>query len=350
MNDMKVRFIVTLVIAVIAGWLFTILNIFLPWLLGPLMVMIILKNTVSYEFVWPDILRSIGLVIIGIQMGTSFTAEAVKLMGLNLPLMLVLTLLVTGFATVCAWFLARLTGYSFETAVLGGFPGGLSQMVLLSEEIKGADVSAVAFMQTIRILMVITVVPFLATYFFPGGLSSQVDSTVTVIPQIRDLIILGAGITLLILIMKKLHFPIPFMLGPLLAVTLFNVFIGNEFLVLDPLVAAAQVMLGTHLGLQMTGLRKLISVKPLAYVVMINLLLITFCIFLAWVMNQLFSFTLIDTFLSAAPGGVAEMAITAYEVGADVSTVTSFHLFRIFFILFAAAPLTVYLLKRRKVV
>ncbi|KIL46228.1 AbrB family transcriptional regulator [Jeotgalibacillus campisalis] len=339
---------VTALLSTGMGLFFYAAGIFLPWLLGPLVIMMILKNTVEWPFYWPNWLRNTGLLIIGLQMGTSFTKEALLIMVLNLPLMLLLTLMIVGFTAVSALALSKNTEYCYQTALLGSFPGGLSQMVLLSEEVRGAQTSAVALMQTIRILLVITVVPFLVTYFFPSaeeGMSQTVLPMITTMPVLW-LFFLACSVLLVLKGMKKAHFPIPFMLAPLLCVVGFNIITSSPFALPELSIGAAQIALGAHLGLQMNGLRGLLSLKPLSIVVGINLALIVFCIGLSFVLNAAFSFPLIDMFLSAAPGGVAEMAITAYSVGADVSTVTSFHLFRIFFILFAAAPATVFLLKR----
>ncbi|MDG5470975.1 AbrB family transcriptional regulator [Jeotgalibacillus sp. ET6] len=330
------------------GFVFYAGGIFLPWLLGPLIIMMILRNSTDWPFYWPNWLRNTGLLIVGVQMGTSFTSQALMIMVLHLPLMLVLTLLITGFTAVSALTLSKNTEYPYQTALLGSFPGGLSQMVLLSEEVKGAQPSAVALMQTIRILLVITVVPFLVTFFFPAA---QEQTTASIQPMITSvpflwLFLLAASVLAVLKGMQRAHFPIPFMLAPLLSVVAYNVLTSSPFALPETIIAAAQILLGAHLGLQMEGLRGLLSIKPLVIVVGINLALILFCIGLSFALNSVFSFPLIDMFLSAAPGGVAEMAITAYSVGADVSTVTSFHLFRIFFILFAAAPATVFLLKR----
>lgn len=350
MTEKQIKWLmITGVISAGAGWLFAAAGIFLPWLLGPLFAMMILRNTVSWPLHWPSWIRNTGLLIIGLQMGTSFTSDAIKLMIVFLPFMFVLTIAVVGFSAVSALFLSKNSNYNYHTALLGSFPGGLSQMVVLSEEVKGAEPSAVALMQTIRILLVITVVPFLVTYFFPSaGLPAHAQHQSSILSfSVFSLILLTLAIIFILLCMQKTHFPIPFMLAPLIGVIAFNVITDASFILPESFVATAQVMLGTHLGLQMKGMKKLLAAKPLIIVIIMNLALIAFCIGLSLALNTLFSFPLLEMFLSAAPGGVAEMAITAYTVGADVSTVTSFHLFRIFFILFAAAPFTVYLLKRR---
>ena len=46
-----------------------------------------------------------------------------------------------------------------------------------------------------------------------------------------------------------------------------------------------------------------------------------------------------DLFLGAAPGGMSQIVLVAIETGADVAMISSYHIFRIFFILFLIAPL-----------
>ena len=54
-----------------------------------------------------------------------------------------------------------------------------------------------------------------------------------------------------------------------------------------------------------------------------------------------------DLFLGAAPGGMNQIVLVAIETGADVPMISSYHIFRIFFILFLIAPLLNYYLRYR---
>ncbi|NRG45353.1 AbrB family transcriptional regulator, partial [Bacillus sp. CRN 9] len=51
------------------------------------------------------------------------------------------------------------------------------------------------------------------------------------------------------------------------------------------------------------------------------------------------------SFLSLSPGGMDQMAIIAHEVGADLSVITGYQLFRLFFIFFAVPPLLKWVFK-----
>ncbi|NJI16831.1 AbrB family transcriptional regulator, partial [Staphylococcus agnetis] len=54
-----------------------------------------------------------------------------------------------------------------------------------------------------------------------------------------------------------------------------------------------------------------------------------------------------ELFLSAAPGGMSQIVLIALETGGDVAMISSYHIFRIFFILFIIAPIIHYYLGYR---
>ena len=59
---------------------------------------------------------------------------------------------------------------------------------------------------------------------------------------------------------------------------------------------------------------------------------------IGWLLNLALWIPTVTAFLSTAPGGIAEMSLTAIQVQADVSTIVAFQLFRLFFILLVVPP------------
>ena len=148
--------------------------------------------------------------------------------------------------------------------------------------------------------------------------------------------------------MKKFSFPAKELLAPVLVMAIVQSFTGNTLIEMPPLLTIlAQLLVGAHLGLQMEKLRENMSVRLALAIVVNNVLLIAFTVFIAYILAALLpEYLFLDFFLSAAPGGMAEMGITALAAGADVALITSFHLFRLFFILLLAAPAVAYVLKK----
>src|SRR5690606_2133733 len=86
-------------------------------------------------------------------------------MWLDLPYMLFMTVSVIVAALLFGLLFSKMANESLETSLIGSMPGGLSQMVLISEEVNNANVTVVSVMQTFRIFLVVTIVPLLTTLF-----------------------------------------------------------------------------------------------------------------------------------------------------------------------------------------
>ncbi|WP_341201535.1 AbrB family transcriptional regulator [Planomicrobium okeanokoites] len=338
----------TALVAIAAGFIFQQVGMFLPWLLGPMLALLLLRQFTEMEFYWPRILRTIGLILLGVMIGASFTRESVLLMWVDLPYMLFMTVSVIIAALLFGLLFSKMANESLQTSLLGSMPGGLSQMVLISEEVKNANVTVVSVMQTFRIFLVVTIVPLLTTFLVGREATSaaaQANDFSFSPPAFLAAIILGI---LIYLFMKKFSFPAKELLAPVLVMAIVQSFTGSTLIEMPPLLTIlAQLLVGAHLGLQMEKLRENMSMRLALAIVVNNVLLIAFTVFIAYILAALLpEYLFLDFFLSAAPGGMAEMGITALAAGADVALITSFHLFRLFFILLLAAPAVAYVLKK----
>lgn len=348
-------FLLTLGISLLAGSVFQAAGMVIPWLLGPLLAVIVLKYSIlsSQRFYWPDYLRSAGLFFIGIQLGGSFTTEAAREMLENLPYMTLMTVLLISFSLLLAFLVAKITGIDQSTALLGSFPGGLSQMVIVGEEMKRANEAIIAFMQTIRILLVIVSVPLAARMMYGGGEGTDpvpAASLASYSLETELLLILLCLSPVAIWAGMKIHMPIPFMLVPLLVVAISQIIVvpGTSADLPGWLINSAQLCIGAHLGYSMKINKSFFTVRMVGAALLSNMVLIGFCIGLSEVFSLLWDTSFKDMFLAAAPGGMAEMGITAIAIEADTAFVTSFQLFRLLFILLVVTPIMKWLLVRQE--
>ena len=350
-NLLEHRYIKTMIVSLVAfvgGYCFERLGIYLPWMLGPLFVILIMKMKFGRYFYWPKKARSLGLIILGVQLGSSFTKPALEEMVLHLPYMLLSTIAVTLFTVVTGLLMAKPLKLNLGTALLGSFPGGLSQMVILSEELKNVNETVVAFMQTFRVIVVISIVPWMVTHV----LSNDADTIKQSMEQHffwfqydwKFALLLVVLLVLFISIFKKIYFPLPYLLGPLIAATLFNLIGPGAPEIPSFWLNLSQLMIGAHLGYTLKVDNHQLFKKMFGAIFISNVLLIGFCYGITLVFRKFISIPENELFLSLAPGGVAEMSVTALSIHANVSIVASFHLFRILFILFIVSPLMKWIL------
>ncbi|MDQ0339824.1 membrane AbrB-like protein [Caldalkalibacillus uzonensis] len=295
---------------------------------------------------WPSGLRQTGLVILGYALGSYFTLDMVRQLLVHLPAMFISTVLLILFSVLLSLGLFRLTGEDWPSLLIGSIPGGLAQMVVLGEELEQINPIVVTMMQMIRILVVIFLVPgiiwvwsqyggevLLSTSDFRFG--EQRAQAAPVFHYLLFLLAVIAGVAAAV----KLSLPTAYLIGPSIA-TIIVILLGVPAPELPaPIFILSQLFIGTHLGLQIQPGKILERRKLGLYTLLSSLLLLVFTLLMAFVMSQVYDVSILSAYLSMAPGGIAEMGITAKEVGADLTLVTGYHLFRVFFILLVLAPL-----------
>jgi membrane AbrB-like protein len=326
-------------VAIPGGLLFDFLRIPLPWMLGPLTVTLLYNALSSQRARWPVHFRNAGLIVIGYSMGRTITFETTQQILANLPGMAAATLLTVLFCLGTGYITHRRTGISLASGVLGSMPGGLAQMIILSEEVRDADVTVVTLMQMTRVLAVVFIVPFVAIHGMAHPHSGVLPLSGTAVPWNLAVLpaILAAPLGAWLAYLLKL--PIPFLLGPIFATTAAVLAGCPAPPVPGPLIRTAQLFFGIYMGIVITleSLRRLGKVLP--YALGSAVLLVAFTYLVAFGLMVVTPANLLSAFLGTAAGGLAEMGIVALALGADVTFVLSYQLFRLFSILLVMPPL-----------
>jgi membrane AbrB-like protein len=332
----------TLIIFILAaggGVLFYFLQIPLAWMLGPLSFVVIWGQLRKQQQTFPLSVRNAALVVLGYLIGKAFTVEAAAQIVAQLPVMLLVTVLILLMSLLLGYITHRKTGISFTTGMLGSVPGGFSQMVLMSEEIEGADVSVVSFMHTIRLLSVVFIVPYLATQAVGGFSASGVNIDATANALISWTPIPGRAFPVLIfsliaaLLANKVNLPTPFLMGPILAGAALSL-AGVSCPSLPVwLTILCQISVGAYMGVKIE-LASLSNWRILTTYTLLGVAaVIAASLGIAFMLSSHYGYSNVTTFLSMAPGGIAEMSVTGIALGADLSVIASYQIFRLFFIL-----------------
>ncbi|WP_256358079.1 AbrB family transcriptional regulator [Bacillus sp. sid0103] len=349
-DDKRIRFSVTLITAFIGGFMFTLLHSPIPWLLGPMAAVLIGSRFGKVQYYWPSRIRDIGLVIVGYSIGLSFTKEALMEIVAKLPSMLLMTVLLVCFCAGIAYVVSKLSGVDYPTVLIGSIPGGLSQMIIFAEELKGINITTVTFLQVARLIMIIFFVPFLivgplfnnTSHTASGLVTSGVVSPSPLFPTVIWFVIICVACALLA---RKLNFPTPYLLGPIVGTAVFNL-MGLHGPALPPtLLDASQFMIGGYIGLLLKPEKLEHKTKIITLALISGMVMILVSIGLSMLLVAFYHINHSTSFLALAPGGMDQMGILAHAVHADLSMVTSYQLFRLFFIYFAVPPLLRWIFK-----
>ena len=343
----------TFIAALIGSTIFYFIKIPLPWMLGSLSAVLLWNGYTKRKIVWPKGIWYTGLIVVGYTIGSTFTQDTARTIMVQLPVMTLVTVITIFFNLMMGYLTYCKTDISLASGLMGSIPGGLSQIAALCTEIEDADLTVVTFMQTARALSVVFVVPFLAINGLGGsfgGASSMIPNALVPMPDISwENGLLLTAIPLSGYLAKRLHVPTPYLLGPVIGTACF----GLAGFTIPPLPRTwtniAQLCIGTYTGarMNMEELKSCKQLVPFTITSLTGLLLLSLGI--GWLLNYYFNIPLITAFLSTAPGGIAEMSLTAIQVHADLSIIVAFQLFRLLFILIIVPPVLKWWLIREKV-
>jgi membrane AbrB-like protein len=317
--------------ALVAVWL----HLPLPWMIGPLLATAAC-GMAGAKLASSNRLRNAGLWMIGVALGLYFTPSV---MALLLPLAPAL-LVGIGWAFLMAWgfyrLLLRVNGGDHASAFFSAAIGGASEMALLAER-HGGRVDRVAAAHSLRVLLVVVLIPF---GFKLAGLHG-IDPAVPALQEVRPL-----GLALLLAasaagmgLLALLRAPNPWVLGALLS-TLLITAAGVELSALPKAASnAGQLFIGVALGSRFTVDFARSAPRWLAAVAAGTLAMIAASAGFAWLLAQLAGLHPATVLLGTTPGGIAEMSITAKVLQLGVPVVTAFHVTRYIAVLTLTAPL-----------
>lgn len=270
--------------------------------------------------------------VAGVSLGAYVQSEALRAVaGSLLPVLLVSagTLLIS---LAAGWVLARTTPLDPPTAALGMIAGGASGIVGMSGEL-GADDRLVAFMQYLRVLVVVVLTPLgLAVIFgggHQGGAAAAVPSAGTLgewweWPVTAALAAAGAYGA------SKLRVTAGVLLGPMVltaALVLSGAMSG--FAVPSLLGQTAFSLIGLQIGLRFTPATVRLLGRLTAPVLASIVALLVACFGLAALLAATTPATLLDAYLATTPGGLYAVLAVAYGAGANTTFIVAVQSLRV---------------------
>jgi membrane AbrB-like protein len=337
------RVALTLLLAYAAARACVWLRTPIPWMIGPLLASSLASVLGAPTASWNP-LRNVGQWVIGGALGLYFTpvvgAVVVGLwwaiaMGIVWALCLGL-----GFGV---WLrrvhAGRLPGVSaqqlFSTCCFAGSIGGASEMTLIAER-HGARTDLVAAAHSLRVLLVTLTVPFAMQAWGVSGLDLTLPAAREVQPS--GLLLLGALTAACGWGMQRLGRANPWFMGSLL-VTMGITLAGLTLSALPGwLTAGAQLVIGVSLGVRFTPAFVHTAPRWLGSVALASFVMMGLCAAFGWALSGLTGLHPATMVLGTAPGGIAEMSITAKVLQLGVPMVTAFQVCRLVAVLVLAEP------------
>lgn len=316
----------------------------LPWLLGP-MFGVGLLTFLGWGGRQPPFGRKVGQMTIGIALGLYFTQAAIAELAGYAGWMAAGALASLLTTVLCARYFQKLAHVGGLTATYACAIGAASDMALQAQK-RGADGASVATSHAVRVMLVVTVVPFLALLLgqtaIDTALKASLRTNEITIQALLGIVVVSTGLALGI---RKTRFPSPWILVPLFTAAAYAV-LGNETRLPSMVVNAGSLLIGWNLGQFMTKEFFTSAPRVLFAAFVVTILMLFFSLGFSFVLNWATGIELLSAIVATAPGGVAEMALTAKVLGLGAPLVTAFHLFRLLAVLLLTPALARLMIRR----
>ena len=325
------QFLETLAIGTIGGLLFLVTG--LPGgLITGAMLAVGSAAMLGRSMAVPAHLTQAVLVLLGISLGSLMSRQLLQHVGAY-PVTIGLLALATFCTTFgSSYYLQRLHGWDRTSAFLAASPGALSQIALLAIE-KGADMPAIAVVQTLRVIILTAALPLILV---ATGLtsSSAPTLTMTVASPLGLAGLIGASVAVS-LVLRMMNFPASWLFGAMIGSSVLH---GAGLIDggLPPLVRSiALIGIGTLIGSRFSRMRMSTLLRHLtaglgsfAIAILISAVFVTL---VAWTTNVRFA----DVLVAYAPGAMDAMLALALTLHIDPIFVGAHHLSRFIFVTIA---------------
>jgi membrane AbrB-like protein len=271
-------------------------------------------------------------VVIGVMLGRQIDRNLISRIR-DLALYVVsMTVGLMLLSLLCGLTFFKFADVSLKTALVATSAGGITEMMIFGMSIN-ADLSIVACLQLFRVVIFLTLIPFISVLdkgksnrpqwkspenLSPADCFSKVDYVL-----LTFVAFIGAGIAA--------YFKIPTgaMLGAMVASGIFAVVIKKSHCYDARLRFAAQIGLGVVMGQRMTYAMISQLGEILAPALLTTAVMLAGSIALAFLLRRLSGWDMLTCLLCAAPAGLSQITAFAEEIGVDSFTASVFHTVRI---------------------
>lgn len=319
------RICLAIVIGIAGAGIANLAAVPLPYLLGPLATCAV-AAVCGMPVAAVPLGRELGQVAVGLAIGLRFVPAVLVATLQLLPTMVLVTIATVVLTTMAAVLLCKLAAIDRRTAFFATAAAGLAEMAVVAHQ-KGADSDIVAVVHLIRVITIVTTVPFLVTIFGTEGAVQFVPMRFEgEAAALVFLLVLAAASAYLV---KPLRFPNSWLLVPTALGALVAGLGLGPFAVPHALLTVAQVAIGIWLGCRFRRevVRRLPRVTVSAFAT--TALLVVAACAVAWALSATTGLSFVTSLLAVAPAGVTEMVLTATAMHLDAATVTAFQIMRI---------------------
>ncbi len=337
------KFALVIIVSVPGALFAEYLNIPLAWFLGPMIVTSII-TLCGIKTQMPKLVLSTVLILLGLYIGNYIDKNLFSQIHQFAWTSLIMFGYIILSVLLVSKYLEKFSGYEKKTSIFSAAPGALGPLLILAEDEK-SDLSRVATSHLIRLIIIITVFPFIVNSFYE---TESVNLTEAVVENqsIFDLLILIFLSIIFIIIFDKFKLPAALLSGTLIASGLLQIYDIASYKLPPDIINYCLLILGSSVGCRFANKTFNEIVKNALHSFVATFMLVILGVLAAFVAGMVIEKNFFTLLLSYCPGGIYEVAVIAIFFDLDPEFVSFHHIIRLLMILFLI-PLILKLISKK---
>ena len=324
------KFITVILISIPSAIVADYFNIPLAWMLGPMIVTSI-GSLAGLKVKMPKLALSSILIILGLHIGNYIDQNLFNQMINWIWTSFIMLIYIIVCILIVSKYLQKFSGYGEKASIFSAAPGALGPLMILAEHEK-TDLSQVATSHLIRLIIIITVIPFIIVNN-TGSEELLLEKFDYMGQNHMHLILLIIASLFFIFIFDKIKIPAALLSGTLFASGLLQITDIASYKLPDATINFCLLILGASVGCRFADKTlKEIANNSLHSIVATTILVILGLI-AAYVATFFVDTNILTLILSFSPGGIYEVAVIAIAFDLDPDFVAFHHIIRLLFIL-----------------
>ncbi|MEK9842264.1 MULTISPECIES: AbrB family transcriptional regulator [Thalassospira] len=308
-------------------------------LVGPMIIGIVM-GTNGATITPPKSLYLGAQSVLGVMIGGSMTIGILTSFVQDWPLIIGVTTITLLASSFLGWILCVKQVLPGTAGIWGSSPGAASAMVIMAEAF-GADARLVAFMQYVRVVIVVAVASSVANFWVDPEVAAAAALAHQWFPPLD---VPGFAITLGLaaiccLVGEKSRLPSGTLLIPIIVTMILHVSGYIDVVLPEWFLGLTYAMIGWVIGLKFTPAVLRHAAHAFPKVLLSIIMLIGFCAGISGLLVIFMDVDPLTAYLATSPGGLDSVAIIAASTNVDLSFILVLQATRFFMVLAFGAPL-----------
>ena len=327
----SISFVLVIVISIPSAIIADFFNIPLAWFLGPMLITS-LASLMGLKIKMPRLILSSILILLSLYIGNYIDKSLFTQMHQWVWTSLIMLVYIIVSVLIVSKYLEKFSKYEKKTSIFSAAPGALGPLMILAEDEK-TDLSQVATSHLIRLIIIITVFPFIVNSFYDAK-GVEIAHEVIENQSLKQLLILIFSSIILIYFFDKLRIPAALLSGTLVASGFLQITEIASYQISPDIIDFCLLVLGASVGCRFANKTFSEIGRNALHSFVATFLLVVLGVVAALIAGLIIDKNFFTLLLSYCPGGIYEVAVIAIFFDLDPDFVSFHHIIRLLMILF----------------